>query len=217
MRALVNVEHDQMNGVSGLCDLHRQYMEELGLKSCSSAAFKSYVLFFSWNELAVLPYHPILPHHSHIPPFHPSPSEARLDFLRKQLPLHFQPIWSRHCYCLHFRDSHMSLVLPISVVPPRNNSSIIITTTAAIHSIWALSMCQALLGKISVYYLTSSSWQLSGESVTLSKGILTPKSICFTIVGPLVWREIVTSPGGRSGEALEQATLKSPRILSPII
>ena len=46
---------------------------------------------FLENELALRPYHPILPHHSHIPPFHPSPSEARLDFLRKQLPLHFQP------------------------------------------------------------------------------------------------------------------------------
>lgn len=49
------------------------------------------------------------------------------------------------------------------------------------------------------------------------KGILTPKSICFTSVGPLVWKKTVTSPKGCSGEALEQATLISPGLLSPII
>ena len=90
---------------------------------------------FLENELVLLPYHPILPHHSRAPPFHPSPSEARLDFLRKQLPLHFQPIWPRRCYCLHFRDSHTSLILPISVVPPGNNSSIVIITTTTIRHI----------------------------------------------------------------------------------
>ena len=173
---------------------------------------------FLENELALLPYHPILPHHSHIPPFHPSPSEARLDFLRKQLPLHFQPYgpgivtastsgthtWAWSCPSMWYP---LETIQASSLSPPP--PSIVSEPLACARRCYERFLC------ITSFHPHDNCREKAW--LFFSKGILTPKSICFTIVGPLVWREIVTSPRGRSGEALEQATLISPGLLSPII
>lgn len=192
------------NGVSELRDLHRRYMEELGLKGWSSAAFKSYVLFFSWKWTCSppLPPHPptLLTHHHSIHPL------VRPDWISSgnsssSISSPYGPgVVTASTSGTHTQAwSCPSVLFPLETTQASSSSpplpSVVSEPLACARHCCKRFPCVSSFHPHDNY--PEKAW------LFFSKGILTPKSICFTSVGPLVWKKIVTSPKGCSGEALE--------------